>query len=183
MKMLGRVAAIAIVSALGLIPVHAIASTILWDFTVTVTSGPLAGQILSGSFGYDSSSITPGAFNNNADLLTQLNFTFEGTTYNATTANTGFLGFDTSGALNLADFGNNCYPSACHLIQPGTDQWFVFSDFSYSEPGYRGVGLGDVVFTPVSTPEPATWAMLLAGFFGIGAMARRVRRSSRAALA
>jgi hypothetical protein len=31
-------------------------------------------------------------------------------------------------------------------------------------------------------PEPAMWAMLLAGFFGIGAMARRVRRSGSGAV-
>src|SRR6516164_2876039 len=85
--------ATAAAAALSFAP-RAEAYIISYDFTATITSGPLSGQVDNGSFSYDSSSIIPGGVNDAADLLTALNFTFEGVTYNAHTANTGFLAFD-----------------------------------------------------------------------------------------
>lgn len=37
------------------------------------------------------------------------------------------------------------------------------------------LGVGDVTITTTAVPEPATWAMMLAGFFGMGSMVRRKR--------
>jgi hypothetical protein len=73
------------------------ASPITFSFSVTATSGPLDGITENGTFTYDSSSIIPGGANDNVGLLTDLNFTWNGITYNQTTANTGFLAFDSSG--------------------------------------------------------------------------------------
>jgi hypothetical protein len=42
--------------------------------------------------------------------------------------------------------------------------------------GQGAIALGAV-------PEPASWAMMLLGFFGLGAMLRRARRSTASALA
>jgi hypothetical protein len=41
-------------------------------------------------------------------------------------------------------------------------------------------GEADCVITGGGAPEPATWLMLLAGFFGLGAMARAARKSKAA---
>jgi hypothetical protein len=50
------------------------------------------------------------------------------------------------------------------------DQEFPNSDYNYYDDTF--------VFTNTSTvvPEPATWAMMLAGFFGLGAVLRDARR-------
>jgi hypothetical protein len=62
------------------------ATPVNYTFSVTATSGPLAGTTAPGTFSYDTSSIVPGGFNNNAGVLTALNFTWHGITYNQTTA-------------------------------------------------------------------------------------------------
>jgi PEP-CTERM motif len=39
--------------------------------------------------------------------------------------------------------------------------------------------LGGVTFSEVSSvPEPSTWAMMILGFFGVGAMTYRRRKSA-----
>ncbi len=50
-----------------------------------------------------------------------------------------------------------------------------FTDTEYTDPVRDGGDGGGGV------PEPAAWAMMLAGFAGIGAMARRRRRATHAA--
>jgi hypothetical protein len=47
--------------------------------------------------------------------------------------------------------------------------------------GNGGVFFDDVSVTPSAVPEPATWAMMLAGFGGLGAAARMRRRTAAAA--
>lgn len=143
------------------------ATAITYDFTVDVTSGPLTGNVSSGTFSYDSSSITPGGHNLAAGLLTALDFTFNGTTYNAGTANTGALEFDASGNLTFFAFGNNCAAGTC-TVTGGTDQWFVTpgpSGFIYSTPTSNQGFSGDVTYalSSASVPEPGTL-----GLFGLG---------------
>src|SRR5438034_1239057 len=84
------------------------ASPIDYTFSVTATEGPLSATTAAGTFSYDTSSIVPGGRNLNTGLLTALNFTWDGITYNQTTANTGALGFDAAGMLTLSLFGTNC---------------------------------------------------------------------------
>jgi len=113
-KMLCLIAAITVVAFVA--APRAEASVVTYDFTVNVTSGPLSGTSENGSFSCDSSSITPGKINNATDLLTALNFTSNGITYNATTANPGSLGFDSTGALTSLVFGTSCTAGACGII-------------------------------------------------------------------
>jgi hypothetical protein len=51
--------------------------------------------------------------------------------------------------------------------------------YSYTTPDGGGTVSGNASFYPGSVPEPATWAMMLIGFGGIGMTMRR-RRSSMA---
>ena len=114
-----------------------------YTFTVTATSGPLAGTTATGTFSYDTSSIVPGGTNANTGLLTALNFTWDGITYNQTTANTGFLEFDTTGALTQDLFGNNCFPGGSCAAVPPFEQWLVSFPiplgFAYFVAGDSGV--------------------------------------------
>ena len=147
--------ATAAAAALSFAP-RAEAYIISYDFTATITSGPLSGQVDNGSFSYDSSSIIPGGVNDAAGLLTALNFTFEGVTYNAHTANTGFLAFDG------AAFGSNCGAGFCE-VSAFTNQWSVSGpEFDYATPT-SFVNFGDVTYRRVPVPEPGSLALLAAG--------------------
>ncbi len=108
------------------VALNANASPITFSFSAAATSGPLDGITENGAFTYDSSSIIPGGLNDNTGLLTGLNFTWNGITYNQTTANTGSLAFDSSGNLTEAFFGDNCIASQC-TVQGGTNEWSLFA--------------------------------------------------------
>lgn len=152
------------------------AAPITYDFTVTGTSGPLNGTAAHGTFSYDSSSIVPRGANQATGLLTSLSFSWNGISYDQTTANTGDLRFDVSGNLTQAQFGSNCSSFGCSLIF-GSNSWFGItgSFFSYSTP--TGLGSGSFTIAPavVATPEPTTLALLGLGCVLVGA-ARRGRR-------
>lgn len=151
--------------ALSLIPVAA-ASPVSYDFSLNVNSGPLSGTY-NGNFSYDSSSIIAGGYNNASGLLTSFNLTFGGTTYNAVSANTGWLGFDSSGNLDSFLFGNNCTAGTCDVVW-GTNQFFAGyapyasppATFIYSTEGWDQAATisypGAITFAPatVHVPEP-----------------------------
>ena len=82
------------------------ATPVNYTFSVTATSGPLAGTTAPGTFSYDTSSIVLGGININNGLLTALNFTWDGITYSRTNANTGALYFDATGMLTGSLFWN-----------------------------------------------------------------------------
>jgi hypothetical protein len=142
------------------------ASTLRYDFAVMITSGPLIGQSYDGSFAFDSGAIIPGGGTNDAaDLLTDLDFTFNGVAYDAATANTGWLGFDSSGALTDFSFGLGCAPGVCYALNPGA--WYAQpANFVYVYL-HSNIGKGVVSYS-AATPEPSTWAMLLIAFGGLG---------------
>jgi hypothetical protein len=162
--------------ALGVMLIPAARATpVNYTFLVTATSGPLSGTTASGTFSYDTSSIVVGS-NGNTGLLTALNFTWNGTVYNRTTANTGTLFFDNSGHLISQVFGNNCAAGFC-AVTPGQDQWYVGSSgFTYSTLGAANAYTGTAPVSLVaSTPEPSTLSLLSLGL-GFFAVARRRKR-------
>jgi hypothetical protein len=149
---------------------HAAAVPIDYAFSVTATSGPLAGDTENGTFSYDSSSITPGNTNAAVGLLTDLSFTWDGFIYDQTIANTGDIVFDNHGNLTNIIFGNDCRAGSCDIV-PGSDNWvFQFpGNFFYFVPDRPGLGIGRETLTLISTPvpEPSTWIMIVAGFVGL----------------
>ena len=142
------------------------ANPVDYNFTVNVTSGALAGNVENGSFSYDSSSIVADGFNSTSGLLTAFNLTFDGTTYDASTANTGLLGFDAAGNLSSFFISSSC--DQC-TFAPGADNFsitaFATDGFVYSTASFDDFGFGDVTYSlaGVSVPEPGAL-----GLFGFG---------------
>ena len=153
------------------------ATPVNYNFTVDVTSGPLAGILEDGSFSYDSSSIVAGGFNSASGLLTAFNFTFNGTAYDASTANTGLLGFDSTGKLTSFFISSSC--PLC-TFAPGTDNFSVFpgpQGFVYSTATFDDYGFGDVTYSlaGMSVPEPGTLGLFGFGLLLLGGVAVRRR--------
>ncbi len=132
----------------------AIAAGMTYMFTSTATSGPLKGSVATGTFTFDSGSIPsrlPGS-NTTTGLLTALSFSWNGVTYNSTTANTGRLSFDNAGKLSFGTlFGTQCVAGSCSVSGSG-ENWYVqigggiggAAGFVYSLPG-GAVGNGTTV--------------------------------------
>lgn len=54
-------------------------------------------------------------------------------------------------------------------------QWTIFNDFQFSIAAHKPVSYTLSFSSPTAVPEPATWAMLLCGFGGVGALLRHRR--------
>ncbi len=83
------------------------------------------------------------------------------------------------GAANLANYSATTNPISFSLLAPQSVNFFIFDDpYSDNRGGISillddGIGVGGV-------PEPATWAMMIAGF-GLTGVAIRRRRAMAAA--
>ena len=152
------------------------AATITYDFLVDGgDSGPLAGVTASGFFSFDDSIVPPGAgIVGEADLLSDLEFTWNGISYDETTANTGDLTFDATGALVTGTFGSDCGAGFCGAGISDTNSWFVglADEFVYDAGGER-LFFGPTSFSLRSVPEPDTLALLGLGLLGLGVTRRR----------
>jgi MYXO-CTERM domain-containing protein len=157
---------------------------ITYQFAVTGgISGPLAGQTATGSFTYDSSIIpTGGGVVNKLGLFSALSFTWDGNSYNQTTANTAQLWFDSSGVLIGTLFGTHCIPGGCG-ISPGTSEWWFqwypdLRDFTYALTTVGGTYGGTAEIPALQPPpppavrEPGTVAL-----FGLAALILIRRRA------
>lgn len=145
------------------------ATPVNYDFSVLVTSGPLHGATVNGTFSYDDSSIVLNGVNDGTDLLTALDFTFNNITYDTGAANTGQLTFDGAGNLTSFIFGTDCTAGLCKL-GTGAGSFLVSSTaFAYFSRRPPGAGIGTTSYSPaapsVSVPEPG-----VLGLFGLGAL-------------
>ena len=116
------------------------ATPLTYDFTVTIPPGsafgPLAGVVAPGTLSFDNSLIPASGFGSvgGPGLLSDLSFSWNGITYDETTANTGGLGFGgfpflgaaQPGELTSFVFGNDCdnpmMPGTC-LVLSHTNDW------------------------------------------------------------
>ena len=150
-------------------------SSIMYDFRVDATSGTLSGDTASGSFTFDSDTIPSGGGTVGAtNLLTALNFRWDGIIYNASTADTGWLTFNSKGRLTFFTFGNDCIALACTVNSPSTD-WLASPGavgFVYSAGG--PLGFGKVSYSLVtSVREPDSLALLGLGLAAVGFVLRK----------
>jgi hypothetical protein len=144
------------------------AEPVTYSFSAIALEGPLAGGVETGLFTFEESIIpVGGGLVEAVGLLTDLDFRWNGITYDETNANTGTLIFEPNGELRLALFGSDCSPS-CFLLS--NTNGFIFGagvgrpgEFSYTVAGFnlvyhanisRITGLGPPV------PEPATAALV-----------------------
>ena len=156
------------------------ASPVNYNFTVTVTSGSLAGTVQNGSFSYDSSISSPYGYDTQSGELTAFNFSFDGKKYDASTANTGLLGFDGGGNLNSFYISSSC--AQCNF-GAGNDNFSLTASptngFVYSTPS-DFFEYGDVTYSlaGVAVPEPGVLGVFSFGLLLLGGIAAR-RRLSR----
>jgi hypothetical protein len=159
------------------------ATIIEYGFQVTETSGPFDGQTQSGTFGIDAKYKAPDQMDFAGGLLSNLAFTFDGVTYDAATANTGAIAFDSDGNLSLFNFGTGCNErGACGLLtEPDTISWIVSATGEGQGNFYYAVGptiddLGDglLAFAPLqSVPEPSSLALFASACLGLAGLTSR----------
>lgn len=154
------------------------ATPIIYDFSVTATSGNLAGFSATGSFGFDDTVIPAGTNNSATGLLSFLDFTWNGIAYTPSTANTGAIWRLADGTLSFAMFGTNCFPSVCS-VSAASEGWNFrtgsLNDFSYSDGQTIGFGTATARLR-AQVPEPASLALLGLGL-GLMGYARQRRAS------
>ena len=102
--------------------------------------------------------------------MTDLSFAWNGVSYDETTANTGWLSFDSLGSLVNFGIGNDCDASGCTVSGGSVDWFFDGTFFAYSTGIDTFSGAGE--FT-TRVPEPGTIALLGIGLAGMGLARRR----------
>ena len=168
-KLLGMAGAIAIAS-----PYAACAATIITDYEFTATTdGPITEHSGTFTLAYDDVTET-------YELL-DIGFSVEGFVYNLENAGVIFISnfdrFIVGGTVAAPDDQPN-------FLYPFANDFWIWEyqgrvRFGYSTPNSDSYFADTATLRGVTrevtgaVPEPATWAVMLLGFFGIGGMARR----------
>jgi hypothetical protein len=143
------------------------AATVTYDFTVE-----LDGTSSSGSFSYSDSVIPPdGGSVSQLGLLSDFQFSWNGLSWDETTANTGALVFDSAGMLTAFWIGSNPGTGGCNL-RPTPNICIKANEFIYSPE--NGVQLrGTTSYTPrgVLVAEPDALALPDLNSDGVGELA------------
>ena len=152
------------------------ASTVTYDFTIVNVTGPLGPGPLSGSFSFDSSVIAPDQ-SVVGPSLTALNFTLNGITYNASTANDGFLTFGSTGQLVDFCIANSFISAGVCNVNSFSNTFLINPpQFFYATPT-TGISETDGGISFSETPEPGTFALLGTGLMSCVGFARRRLRA------
>lgn len=169
------------------------ASTLTWDnITYTLTLNSITNGGLTGNFTLGISGINTGA--DSGSGRTGINaFAFNGQPTAVSGTSTGFtfmLGGLNSTGCDSSGTGFFCFTNAGYTLPAGSSTSLNFSVTNTADawaswtPSFKIDWTGtknnyDLVSQPIplntAVPEPATWAMMLLGFAGIGFAIRRRR--------
>jgi len=147
--------------------------------TVTACEGFYNGQLLSGS---------PNAIADATRELSELGFAWDGSTiYDSVSGLNGadpvlskvlngitYLAIHWGGGVDAPDHGQDT--TSFYKVDAGNSNILTFALNLGSSSDVTIYGTSDHIITHTGgVPEPATWAMMLVGFGGMGAMLRRRR--------
>jgi len=153
------------------------AATVTYNFFVNGGDlGPLAGVSASGSLSFDDSIVPAGGGPvDDAGVFSDLAFTWNGISYTAAAANTGYLEFDANGKLINGVFGTDCHAGDCSAGIHDPDSWLISlglgSEFAYDAGDDERLFFGPVRISLLGVPEPGTLALL-----GLGVIALALGR-------
>lgn len=161
---------------------------VAYGSSITWQTGLLAGTVSQGSFAYDSTLAATSATVWGPGMLTRLDFTLRGTTYDAMTANTGVVMFDAQGGLAAITFGSHCESVSCSVSAGKEDEWWFNWQATAGRAAFTGDAPGglstshDLNLAPLaSVPEPAGWVLMAAGLAALAGAIRRRTGSRRPA--